>query len=88
MIIQLNQVKFLLPSQYGDPSNTKNIEEMPDVSEEQNQLFSLGSFADVTMVQSSTAKGEKAWSLHGMCLVVPVLKNKFLKVVKFTKTPT
>ncbi|XP_069714577.1 melanoma inhibitory activity protein 2 isoform X3 [Phaenicophaeus curvirostris] len=46
-----------------DPLDTKNIEEKPELSEEQSH-FSFSSFADMLMFWSSTAKEEQVQSLQ------------------------
>ncbi|XP_053923972.1 melanoma inhibitory activity protein 2 isoform X2 [Cuculus canorus] len=46
-----------------DPSDTKNIEEKPDIAEEQSH-FSFSSFADMLMFWSSTANEEQVQSLQ------------------------
>lgn len=47
-----------------NPSDTKNTEEKPDIAEEQSHFLSFSHLADILMFKSSTAKEEKAQSLH------------------------
>ncbi|XP_035757864.1 melanoma inhibitory activity protein 2 isoform X3 [Egretta garzetta] len=52
------------PPQNCDPSDTKNIEEKPDIAEEQSHFFSFSHFADILKFQSSTATEEQVQSLQ------------------------
>ncbi|XP_009981566.1 PREDICTED: melanoma inhibitory activity protein 2 [Tauraco erythrolophus] len=52
------------PPQNCDPSDTKNIEEKPDIAEEQSHFFPFSHFADILKFQSSTAKEEQVQRLQ------------------------
>ncbi|KAM6445763.1 melanoma inhibitory activity protein 2 isoform 2-T2 [Rhynochetos jubatus] len=47
-----------------DPSDIKNTEKKPDISEEQSHFFSFGHFADLLKFRSSVAKEEQVQSLR------------------------
>ncbi|KAJ7410255.1 cTAGE family member 5 isoform X3 [Willisornis vidua] len=59
--ITSDQISSSLPPNY-DPSDIKNTEEKPDISEEQSHFFSFSHFADILKFRSSTAKEEQVQS--------------------------